>query len=351
MRPSLELEQLQTQAGVTWPQIVAARDATEERRAELAERLKGLGTADAALVAFGSLARQEWTGGSDLDWSLLVNGPAKRDQMSTVHQVRQALSDADIKGPNSAGAFGSMASSHELVHRIGGDSDTNRITTQRVLLLLESAPLLPSEARVHQAVLAEVLNSYLGDDVVTRDCVPHVLLNDVVRYWRTMTVDFRAKTRERGDKGWAIRNLKLRTSRKLIFTSGLVMCLGHHVQINQGQLTAPADTNERRAQLLAHLIASAHRTPLDIVAGVALTHPGMQTLVVPVLTEYDRFLGLVNDPTKRTRLEELSREASESDETYEAARDVGRGFGSALQSLFFDSQSVFVDAIQKYGVF
>ena len=346
-----ELEQLQTRASTHWPHIAAARDATQQRRVKLAELLCGLGTADAALVAFGSLARQVWTSGSDLDWTLLVNGPARRDQMSTVHQVRQALIDANIKGPNPGGAFGSMASSHELVHRIGGDADTNRITTQRVLLLLESAPLLPSEGPVHQAVLGVVLDSYLGDDVVTVDCVPHVLLNDVVRYWRTIAVDFRAKTRERGDRGWAIRNLKLRTSRKLIFTSGLVMCLGYHVQISQRLLEAPADAAERRAHLLEHLVASAQRTPLDIIAGVAVAHPAMQSLVVPVLSEYDRFLGLIDDSMKRDHLEQLPREDAESDATYVTARDVGRRFGATVQALFFDGQSVFVDAIQKYGVF
>ena len=34
-----------------------------------------------------------------------------------------------------------MAFSHEIVHHIGGQADTNRNTTQRILLLLEATAL------------------------------------------------------------------------------------------------------------------------------------------------------------------------------------------------------------------
>lgn len=50
--------------------------------------------------------------------------------------------------------------------------------------------------------------------------VPRFLLNDIVRYWRTVTVDFVEKQRGQAGHGWGLRNAKLRMSRKLIFATG-----------------------------------------------------------------------------------------------------------------------------------
>src|SRR2546421_555271 len=106
-----------------------------------------------------------------------------------------------------------MAFSHELVHQIGGEDDTNRNTTRRILLLLESDTIGRHEA--YDRTVNNIIDRYVLEDRQflrkgARYHVPRFLLNDFARYWRTMAVDFAYKVRTRSRKGAAIRNIKLR---------------------------------------------------------------------------------------------------------------------------------------------
>src|SRR5688572_14420087 len=55
-----------------------------------------------------------------------------------------------------------MIFSHDLIHQIGGEDDTNRNTTRRLLLLLESAPVGREDA--YHRVFRNILNRYLLED-------------------------------------------------------------------------------------------------------------------------------------------------------------------------------------------
>jgi hypothetical protein len=51
------------------------------------------------------------------------------------------LHEDKFKAPGQTGTFGNMAFSHDIIHQIGGQNDSNKNTTQRILLLLESVEL------------------------------------------------------------------------------------------------------------------------------------------------------------------------------------------------------------------
>ena len=92
------------------------------------------------------------------------------------------------------------------------------------------------------------------------------LQNDFARYWRTMGVDFAYKLRTRSGKGWAIRNIKLRMSRKLIYVSGLLACFRCHLDYTAEQWNEFAESIDRRGKIVEYFGGVFQETPLEIIA-------------------------------------------------------------------------------------
>jgi predicted nucleotidyltransferase len=169
----------------------------------LSERIPKYTSEDTSLVVFGSLARDEWTSASDLDWTYLIDGQANSDHLVIAQRIRKLLEEHKDKyrPPGQTGTFGNMAFSHDIIHQIGGQNDTNKNTTQRILLLLESAAIGRNN-QAYERVIKGVINRYLEEDnhLLTEDKkryrVPRFLLNDIIRFWRTMAVDFAQASKE-----------------------------------------------------------------------------------------------------------------------------------------------------------
>jgi predicted nucleotidyltransferase len=160
--------------------LPTARDAASKTREELDELLSAgirkYTSEDTSLVVFGSLARGEWTSGSDLDWTYLIDGQANSDHLLIAQKIQKLLKDhkEKFRPPGQTGTFGNMAFSHDIIHQIGGQNDTNRNTTQRILLLLESAPIGRSN-QAHERIIRGVISRYLEEDT-------HLLTADSRQY-------------------------------------------------------------------------------------------------------------------------------------------------------------------------
>src|SRR5260370_1288621 len=130
-----KLRELQTKLGVKWPVVEKAIAATAVQHQALEELLIPGGNRplveDASVVVFGSLARAEWTSKSDLDWILLVDGQVDEEHFRASQKIRQQLLEAKMIGPGKTGTFGDLAFSHDIVHHIGGEDDSNRNLTLR----------------------------------------------------------------------------------------------------------------------------------------------------------------------------------------------------------------------------
>lgn len=95
------VDELAQRLGTHWPNIAGARLAAANKLAEYSDALRDSWSPDAAIVFYGSLARHEWTSGSDVDWTPLVDGPAVPDRMRAVREIRDQLAKVEAKAPGS----------------------------------------------------------------------------------------------------------------------------------------------------------------------------------------------------------------------------------------------------------
>jgi len=346
------LDALRRGDSALWPHIAKAEETSRKRLAELARLAKELAPADeGAIVVFGSMARREFTDGSDLDWAILIDGRADSRHQEIVHEFKRRLDPNRFKSPGPTDLFGGLVFSHDLIHAIGGDDDTNRNMTRRLLLLLESAavPVDNNEA-VRARIVEAILDRYVKEDASflmpgdTSQKIPRFLLNDVVRLWRTMAVDYANKYRVRDGQKWALRNIKLRMSRKLLFVSGLFMCISWLLHKREH-----GDTGLSRQQLIDHLLRWTEITPLDSLAVIVkdyAPHLGSE-----IFDSYDSFLGMLDNNMSRQQIEGLSPDKACEDKAFLEARENSAKFNDALVKLLFDSNKDVTPLVQRYGVF
>jgi predicted nucleotidyltransferase len=81
------IDDLKQKLQCDWPAIVEARETTAKRRAELGDLLSGEDSADANVVVYGSMAREEMTRESDLDWTLLLDKPVEPADLATTQRI------------------------------------------------------------------------------------------------------------------------------------------------------------------------------------------------------------------------------------------------------------------------
>jgi predicted nucleotidyltransferase len=346
-------ELLEKRIGANWSHLTAARVLATRKKEELRDGLRGLDSADTSIVVSGSLARDEFTNGSDIDWTLLIDGEADPRHYDVAGKIRGVVDQIAGKPTGSEGTFSAMVFSHDLIHEIGGEDDTNRNTTRRLLLLLESTAVGREDA--YQRVVRNILNRYLLEDrgfwKGSQYRVPRFLQNDFARYWRTMAVDFAYKLRRRSGKGWAIRNIKLRMSRKLIYVSGLLACYRCHMDYSPEEWQAIAQSPDRQKQVVDYFSEVFHATPIEIVSDVLLRYPHLDVAADKILGSYNAFLGILADDGQRNHLESLSEGHAEQDSLFQCARGLTHEYRDGLLAVFFDTRSGIDNLTKNYGVF
>jgi hypothetical protein len=234
--------------------------------------------------------------------------------------MNQAIKELNYGKPGPTGMFGSVVSAADITERIGLDADTNLSHSRRVLMLTESRSVFRDD--LQGQLIRAIVQRYLIDYEEPKEGPPRFLLNDVMRYWRTVAVDYQAKLWMKGNDAWGLRYLKLITSRKLSYAGALVPLL----TCNR------TDVDE--------LVKAYRRPSLARLASLALVDGfDRDDDLAHCLTIADRFAGRLAEKPFRDAANHVTRSAQfDDDDDLVAARDDADRLQTALEAVFFDSE-------------
>jgi len=311
-----------------------------DRRVDVArEKFKADAIDDLDVIGFGSLGRREVTEESDFDYLVLATGlphptSLAQDLLASAAQLALLWANEEgrsepVKGPGSSGLFGVAVGAFDMVDQIGLQGDTNHSLTRRMLLLSESISLRNPD--IHEEVLRATMSRYLEVGHEHPDRPPRFLLNDLVRYWRTITVDFQAKARNEESVS-ALRYLKLIISRKLLF-AGTVMSLllcgkpGFHQAVEDD------------------LFTQFSMPPLDrLLQGRHHATPAVESAMEVVLEVAETFLLQSSSSEWRNAVKETDRSRPETRAQFDEMKGHADRLQSALELIFLDWELVREDS-------
>lgn len=298
----------------SFPTLANARKYSTEKLSQLREALAKLSLPSTiAIVTTGSFARLEATEHSDLDFFLLIENKGMMVDRQYIDDIKRTIVGIVRrtvgKEPSVDGAFGVWESIDRMLINIGGNADENTKITRRILLLLECDWL--SNQKLFDSTRSRLLTRYL-DNKIPQSHIARFLLNDIIRYYRTVCVDFEYKTFE-ARKDYGIRNVKLRFPRKLLYFSGLLV-------------TAQTAGELDKKAVLEELIKM---TPIDRLR--------LQGSADSILKEYELYLSKLSDGDNRRTLENIQSRDEGVCELFDELRTASHRMSLAMKKRFEES--------------
>lgn len=258
---------------------------------------KGFDEKDISFIAVGSIGRNEALQSSDLDLIPVLKDKnsydsfIKHDQKLREH-LRKKLGIDVSKGEELTRCI----TLNELISAdtIGGRNDDSDTLTKRILILSESIQV--GGKLSIKTIRERILKSYATEE---RTSGRHVLslCNDLVRYYRTLCIEYKAKVDKDGN--WCKRNLKLRHSRKFWYFSNIVSIITlaeSHPRGNKGG-------DSIYLEELLHLF---DRSPVDRLVDALIKSQPIE--VAYLLESYSFFLEFMSEQKNRDALHKIKHE-------------------------------------------
>jgi predicted nucleotidyltransferase len=317
------------------PQLLAERrQYVDSRLAELQRELRQAATlvgGKGCVYVTGSFARGEAGQHSDLDLFIVGDATDGQRKLSGLDEI---LVKADLIEATRRLRFPEFSGDGEylvhhtleaLVKTLGRpEDDASNTFTARLLLLLESRPLL--EESVYKRFIEGVVTAYWRDYADHKnDFMPAFLANDILRLWRTFCVNYEARTQTQPDERKAkrkLKNYKLKHSRLLTCYSALTYLLA---KWTVARTVSPVD-----AMKMAELTPTSRLEWLPTVSGLEETREGVDK----ILEYYERFLADTDQPEealvkrfleKKESSELFKRANTLGDLTYQLMETIGKG--------------------------
>lgn len=271
------------------------------------------------ILTTGSFGRGEASEESDLDWYLVASKDSsllKEKKESVVKSLEENLkaliSNYVIKETGSTGTFGALIDENSLYQNYGGEHDTNQAFTRRMLYLLESRYLFNES--LYNSIKEQIVSLYIKEDI-SKANINRFMLNDIIRYYRTICTDYEYKVNEK-KKAWGLRKIKLRFSRKLIYFSGII--------------TVAETCNMERAKKISTTIGLLEMTPLERIKYVA-ENKGVDS--GDFIKSYCYFLDKISENKIREELDDVTRDNRHNSPVYLELKEKSNGFSKQMEEI------------------
>lgn len=273
-------------------------------QARVAEKAKGVDLDGLTIFTVGSYGRLEASTHSDIDLFFVYERESLKEtrrtnELKLFGRLIDVVEDMNFPSLSNDAQYLQSHFMEDMLEHLGSPQDDGRnYFTTRLLLLLESRCVFGSES--YDKVLTDLISPYYRDYPGHENAFrPWFLLNDIMRFWKTILLNYENK-RNRPSENTAdprprVKNFKLQFSRAT--TCFATICA-------LGSMPGPVSAGDVKSLVTI--------TPRERLSRVSDNLPGTSGRVEDILEDYAWFLertGLATDELESLFVDKESKQA------------------------------------------